>query len=70
MAKTGNKPRVLSLRMEGKNLDIVEVLINLHHKWGHIPEATPSDYIRYLISRDATDMYDQARERRARIRSK
>lgn len=56
-----------SVRLQASAGLAVDSLIQLHHRLQHIPEATPSAYLKFLITQDAEKMRDEVKKRRSRV---
>jgi hypothetical protein len=59
--------QVFSVRLPSSGAAIADNLVQLHYKMKHLPEATRSEYLKYLITRDAEAIRDSIKTRRAKI---
>jgi hypothetical protein len=58
---------VFSVRLAASAVPAFKHLVQLHFKLGHIPQATESAYLQYLVVKDAEQMRDDIKKRRAAI---
>ena len=58
---------VYSVRMQASVIPIIESLKHLHFTLGHTANEGDSEYIKYLMMKDAETMRDEIRARRAKI---
>ena len=56
-----------AVRLPASAISITESLIKLHHKLQHIPEATPSAYLKYLVIQNGEKMRDEINKRCSRV---
>jgi hypothetical protein len=61
--------QVFSVRLPPSGVTIADSLVQLHFTMKHIPEATRSEYLKYLITRDAEGMRDSIVVRRTKVSS-
>jgi hypothetical protein len=58
---------VFSVRLAAAAVPAFKHLVQLHFKLGHIPQPTESAYLQYLVVKDAEQMRDDIKKRRAAI---
>jgi hypothetical protein len=58
---------VKAVRLPGNAVPAFDALVRLHFQLEHIPTATDSAYLQYLITRDAEQMRDDIIKRRSAI---
>jgi len=59
--------QTLSVRISGEDMALALDLIEYHHKVGHIPKPSASDYLRYLFIRDVQEVAAVTKQRRAQM---
>jgi|GEM_PF-1667291 hypothetical protein len=59
--------QVFSVRLAATAVPAFLHLVQLHFKLGHIPQPTESAYLQYLVVKDAEQMRDDIKKRRAAI---
>jgi hypothetical protein len=58
---------VFSVRLAATAVPAFKHLVQLHFRLGHIPQPTESSYLQYLVVKDAEQMRDDIKKRRAAI---
>jgi len=59
--------QVFAVRLPSNGAMIADRLIHLHYTMRHIPEETRSEYLKYLVTRDAEQMRDSIKSRRSKV---
>lgn len=58
---------VFAVRFAANAVPALLGMIKLHHRLEHIPEATPSAYLKYLVVQDAERTRDEIKKRRNKV---
>ena len=60
-------PRTISVALSDEDWELIQSVMNLHLKLGHIPEPTPSAYLRWLLTENVQGTLEELQKRRQRI---
>ncbi len=63
----GEESQTYSVRLPASAIPITEGIIKLHYQLKHIPEPTPSAYLKFLVMQDTQGIIDEIHKRRSRV---
>ncbi len=59
--------QTMSVRLTDEEAELIQSAVRLHNRLGDIPEATPSAYLRFLLTADIARMAEEIQKRQQKI---